>query len=81
MPPLDHTRFLQSCLHRLFQAISVVLPTTVPYAGLLVQSLACLGQSQRVDSSSDLTSTLQWMPVNALTPATEQLMSFYLEAS
>lgn len=73
VPPLDHTKFFQSCLCWLFQGISIVLPATVPCAGLLTQSLACLGQSQRLDSCSDLTSPLQQMPVNALTPATEKL--------
>lgn len=73
-----YTKFFQSCSHWLFQATSVVLPTTVACAGLLVQSLACLGQSQRLDSCSDSTSSLQWMPVNALTPATKQLTRAFI---
>lgn len=54
-------------------AVSIVLPAIIFCAGFLMQSLACLGKSQRLSSCSGLTSSLLGMPVNALTTATEQL--------
>lgn len=75
--PLDH-RELQSCLRGYFRpsgsSVSPLLLTIVPCAGFSLLVSAGVRDWTHVHTSS-----LQEMSVHALIPATEQLMSCYLE--